>query len=92
MSIASAAPAAPDLEGHAFTIAMPEDRFAVEAIEKLTGHAIPPMIVEGLDPVDWAEFDGRKRRGRKAPAAKKAAAPKAARGETRRRSGDRERA
>jgi superfamily II DNA/RNA helicase len=50
------------LEGHAFTIAAPEDRFAVEAIEKLVGHAIPPMIVEGLDPVDWAEEDGRKRR------------------------------
>jgi superfamily II DNA/RNA helicase len=67
------------LEGHAFTIAMPEDRLAVEAIEKLTGHPIPPMIVEGLDPVDWAEFDGRKRRGRKAPA-KKAPAAKTARG------------
>ncbi len=65
------------LEGHAFTIAMPEDRLAVEAIEKLTGHPIPPMIVEGLDPVDWAEFDGRKRRGRKAPAGK-SAAPKGA--------------
>jgi superfamily II DNA/RNA helicase len=69
------------LEGHAFTIAMPEDRLAVEAIEKLTGHPIPPMIVEGLDPVDWAEFDGRKRRGgRKAPAGKKAPAAKTARG------------
>jgi superfamily II DNA/RNA helicase len=68
------------LEGHAFTIAMPEDRLAVEAIEKLTGHPIPPMIVEGLDPVDWAEFDGRKRRGRKAPAGKKAPAAKSARG------------
>jgi superfamily II DNA/RNA helicase len=67
------------LEGHAFTIAMPEDRLAVEAIEKLTGHPIPPMIVEGLDPVDWAEFDGRKRRGRKAPARKLPAA-KTARG------------
>ncbi len=50
------------LEGHAFTIASPEDRFAVEAIEKLVGHAIPPVTVEGLDPVDWAEEDGRKRR------------------------------
>jgi len=50
------------LEGHAFTIASPEDRFAVEAIEKLVGHAIPPVTVEGLDPVDWAEDDGRKRR------------------------------
>ena len=52
------------LTGHAFTIATPEDRFAVEAIEKLIGHPIPPFIVEGLDPVDWAEEDGRKRRGR----------------------------
>ena len=52
------------LEGHAFTIAAPEDRAAVEAIEKLIGHPIPPMIVEGLDPVDWAEDDGRRRRGR----------------------------
>jgi superfamily II DNA/RNA helicase len=68
------------LEGHAFTIAMPEDRMAVEAIEKLTGHPIPPMIVEGLDPVDWAEFDGRKRRGRKGVASKKAAPAKTARG------------
>ena len=41
------------LEGHAFTIAMPDDRAAVEAIEKLIGHPIPPMMVEGLDPVDW---------------------------------------
>ena len=50
------------MEGSAFTIASPEDRFAVEAIEKLVGHAIPPVTVEGLDPVDWAEEDGRKRR------------------------------
>jgi superfamily II DNA/RNA helicase len=59
------------LEGHAFTIAMPDDRAAVEAIEKLTGHPIPPVNVEGLDPVDWAEDDGRRRRGRgRAPRAK----------------------
>jgi superfamily II DNA/RNA helicase len=61
------------LEGHAFTIAMPEDRGAVEAIEKLIGHPIPPFNVEGLDPVDWAEDDGRRRRGRgRAPARSKA--------------------
>ncbi|MGE4043901.1 MAG: DEAD/DEAH box helicase, partial [Acetobacteraceae bacterium] len=59
------------MAGHAFTIAKPEDRFAVDAIEKLIGHAIPPMNVEGLDPVDWAEADSRKRRGR----GRKAAAP-----------------
>jgi superfamily II DNA/RNA helicase len=52
------------LEGHAFTIAIPEDRAAVEAIEKLIGHPIPPFNVEGLDPIDWAEDDGRRRRGR----------------------------
>ncbi len=52
------------LEGHAFTIAMPEDRFNVEAIEKLIGHPIPPVVLEGLDPVDWVEEDGKRRRGR----------------------------
>jgi hypothetical protein len=64
------------LEGRAFTIAAPTDRFAVEAIEKLTGQLIPPVIVPGLDSVDWAEGDGRKRRGRAAP--KKAAEPRKA--------------
>jgi superfamily II DNA/RNA helicase len=59
------------LEGHAFTIAMPEDRAAVEAIEKLIGHPIPPVNVEGLDPVDWAEDDGRRRRGRRRPVSAK---------------------
>jgi superfamily II DNA/RNA helicase len=61
------------LEGKAFTIASPEDRYAVEQIEKLIGHPIPPILVEGLDPVDWAERDGRKRRGRKPAEGKKAA-------------------
>ena len=50
------------LVGHAFTIAAPEDRAAVEAIEKLIRDPIPPMNVEGLDPVDWAEEGGRRRR------------------------------
>ncbi len=59
------------LEGHAFTIAAPDDRFAVEQIEKLIGHPIPPMLVAGLDPVDWAEGSGRKRRGRKTTEPKK---------------------
>ena len=64
------------MEGHAFTIAMPDDRPAVEAIEKLIGHPIPPVNVEGLDPVAWSEDDGRRRRGRgRVPARKKAAAP-----------------
>ncbi len=62
------------LEGHAFTIAVPEDRAAVEAIEKLIGHPIPPFNVEGLDPIDWAEDLGRRRRGRAQTARPKAAA------------------
>ena len=66
------------LEGHAFTIAQPEDRFHVEAIEKLIGHPIPPLNVEGLDPVAWVEDDGRKRRGRRGAPAKKAAPRKQA--------------
>jgi superfamily II DNA/RNA helicase len=61
-------------EGRAFTIATPEDRMAVEAIEKLTGHAIPHFAVEGLDPVEWSEASGRGRRGRR-PAAGTRAAP-----------------
>jgi superfamily II DNA/RNA helicase len=61
------------LEGKAFTIASPDDRYAVEQIEKLINHPIPPVIVEGLDPVDWAERDARKRRGRKPAEGKKPA-------------------
>jgi superfamily II DNA/RNA helicase len=59
--------------GHAFTLATPEDKPAVEAIEKLTGSPIPPIVVEGLDKVDWAEGDSRRRRGGKrgAPAPKR---------------------
>jgi superfamily II DNA/RNA helicase len=64
------------LEGHAFTIAQPEDKFAVDAIEKLIGHAIPPMQVEGLDPIDWVE--GERRRGRSRGGAAKKAEPRKA--------------
>jgi superfamily II DNA/RNA helicase len=64
------------MEGKAFTIASPDDRYAVEQIEKLIGHPIPPVLVEGLDPVDWAEGKGRKGRGRKAAAPKKSAEKK----------------
>jgi superfamily II DNA/RNA helicase len=52
------------LVGHAFTLASPDDKFAVDAIEKLVGAPIPPIVVPGLDVVEWAEGDGRKRRGR----------------------------
>jgi superfamily II DNA/RNA helicase len=64
-------------EGRAFTIATPEDRLAVEAIEKLIAAPIPRITVEGLDEVEWAEDDGRRGRGRGRgkPAAKAPARP-----------------
>jgi superfamily II DNA/RNA helicase len=51
-------------EGRAFTIAHPDERYAVEAIEKLTGVPIPRIEIPGLDVVQWAESDGRRRKGR----------------------------
>ncbi len=51
-------------EGRAFTIATPEDRLAVEAVEKLIAAPIPRIEVPGLDAVEWAEADGRRGRGR----------------------------
>ena len=54
------------LTGHAFTLCAPEDRLAVEAIEKLTGFAIPRIEIPDLDVVEWADGDSRKRRGGRA--------------------------
>ncbi len=51
-------------DGTAYTIAGPEDRLAVEAIEKLTGAPIPRIQIEGLATVEWAEDEGRRGRGR----------------------------
>ncbi len=50
-------------EGHAFTLASPDDKQAVDAIEKLTRGPIPRIVVPGLDVVEWAEGGGGKRRG-----------------------------
>ena len=49
------------LTGHAYTLATPDDQRFVEAIEKLIGSTIPRIQVVGLDPVGWAEDDGRSR-------------------------------
>jgi superfamily II DNA/RNA helicase len=51
-------------EGHAYTLATPDDRLAVEAIEKLIGAAIPRIAIPGLDVVEWAEGKPRSGRGR----------------------------
>ncbi len=50
-------------EGRAFTIATPEDRQAVAAVEKLIGAPIPRIEIPGLDIVEWAEDDGKRGRG-----------------------------
>jgi superfamily II DNA/RNA helicase len=58
-------------EGKAFTIAAPEDRAAVEAIERLVQAPIPRIEIPGLDVVEWAEEDARRGargRGRGKPA------------------------
>ena len=61
------------LVGHAYTLATPEDRLFVEAIEKLVGAPIPRVQVSGLDQVDWADGDKPRRgRGRSKAAAKPA--------------------
>ncbi len=52
------------LKGHAFTLCSPDDKLAFEAIEKLTAGQIQRIVVPDLDVVEWAEGDGRKRRGR----------------------------
>ncbi len=66
-------------EGRAFSIATPDDRLAVETVEKLIAAPIPRIEIPGLDSVEWAEGDGRRGRGgrggRGKPAAKGGARP-----------------
>ncbi len=49
--------------GHAYTIASPDDRGFVEAIEKLVGNPIPLLAVDGIATAEWSE-GGRRGRGR----------------------------
>jgi superfamily II DNA/RNA helicase len=51
-------------EGRAYTIATPDDRLAVETVEKLIAAPIPRVEIPGLDVVEWAEGDGRRGRHR----------------------------
>jgi superfamily II DNA/RNA helicase len=54
-------------EGHAYTIATPDDARNVAAIESLTGRPIPRLEVAGLEPVtaeELSEAAARPRRGR----------------------------
>ncbi len=63
-------------EGHAFTLATPDQQEAIAAIVKLTGKDIPRIAVEGFDLLDWAEAsEDRGRRGRGRPKDKRGAKP-----------------
>ena len=62
--------------GHAFTIAAPDDRMFVDAIEKLTGAPIPRMAVPDIETAMWSEGDARKRRGRRGAKPSTKLAPK----------------
>ena len=56
------------MTGHAFTLATPDDKMFVTAIEKLVGAPIPRMQVDGMAPLEFNDSDGRKRgRGRAKP-------------------------
>jgi superfamily II DNA/RNA helicase len=57
-------------EGKTFMLATPEDRLAVEAIEKLTGGRVELITIDGLDAVEWSEGRGKRGRGRGKPEAK----------------------
>jgi len=46
-------------QGHAFTIAVPEDAEHVEAIEKLIGKPIPRLAIEGFAAAAFAAGEGR---------------------------------
>ncbi|WP_408906320.1 DEAD/DEAH box helicase [Muricoccus nepalensis] len=43
-------------EGHAYTLATADEAKAVAAVETLTGRPIPPMTIDGLDPVSAEEI------------------------------------
>ncbi len=65
--------------GHAYTIAAPDDRGFVDAIESLIGSTIPPLEVDGVATVPWSEGRGRRGRGRGKPAEAPRNPPPAAR-------------
>jgi len=50
-------------EGHAFTIAVPEDAEHIDAIEKLIGKPIPRLEIEGFAAASLAAGEGRGRGG-----------------------------
>jgi len=52
-------------EGRSFMLAMPEDGTAVAAIVKLIGKEIPPVVIDGIEPVELQYGERRRRRSRR---------------------------
>jgi superfamily II DNA/RNA helicase len=50
-------------KGHAFSLAIPEDRLLAEAIEKLTGTPIPLISINGIESREWSTEE-KPRRGK----------------------------
>ena len=63
-------------EGKTFMLATPDDRLAVEAIEKLTNTKFETVTIDGLDPVEFSEGRSKRGRGRGKPAEAKVEKPK----------------
>lgn len=63
-------------EGKTFMLATPDDRLAVEAIEKLTNTKFETVTIDGLDPVEFSEGRGKRGRGRGKPVDAKSDKPK----------------
>ncbi|KAF0117586.1 MAG: DEAD/DEAH box helicase [Rhodospirillaceae bacterium] len=55
------------MSGHAFTLAVPEDGLHVTAIEKMLGHAITRVAVEGLEAVDLVMEREKRRKEEREP-------------------------
>ncbi len=70
-------------EGRAFTLATPDDGKFVEAITKLIGKDIPPIVIEGIEPLQFDPEAGRGRRRRGTRSDAKPAAERSARGRKR---------
>ncbi|MCG7356611.1 DEAD/DEAH box helicase, partial [Roseomonas mucosa] len=48
-------------EGHAYTLATPDDAKLLQAVEKLTGNPIPRIEIDGVDPVSEEEMEAAAR-------------------------------
>jgi superfamily II DNA/RNA helicase len=68
-------------KGHAFTLAVPEDSKYLQAIEKITGNAIPELKLDGVEETSRAPVEDKSKRRRRSPNKKGADAKDASKSE-----------